>query len=583
VVLRGHEGDPHAPGLAGIAQGPFFFGPPARARSTFGWYHAPAGHDGGGPQTAGHVGGSPQTPGDVRRGGVLLCNPIGDDAVRAHRPLRHLAERLAHAGFAVLRFDFHGTGDSLGDEREQGRVAAWLDDVRAALAELRARCHLGGDPGAPAGPISIVGLRLGATLALCAADLVDGVVLWGPYARGAAFHTESTRLYKMHRMLEPQSFSGGPKTRPDGEEAFGFLLTHDTVAGLKALDTRAIARAPARRALVVGDGSGAPAEQEIVDHLGSLGVAAERRVFPGSRQFLIEVPHKSRLPEDALDAMVGWLGEGHPASAAAPGPSPARASEDGDLAERPVFFGPRGALFGILHEPVLGTAGRALPPIVLTSAGTVHRIGPHRFYVTLARRWAALGFPVLRVDLTGIGDSAPGADGIENVTYPRDGYADLEDAVTFMGAPRVILAGLCSGGDFAFQMGMRDPRVRSVLILNPRTFCVNDLAAVETGNNASVLAAASGVRDVDGEVVPVPESLRRMVGSGVDTLLVVTEKDPGVDYVDTHWGEAMAALAGLPGFRREDVAGADHNFTSLWSQEKVADLCTEHLTRRYLT
>ena len=32
---------------------------------------------------------------------------------------------------------------------------------------------------------------------------VDSVVLWGPFARGAAFHTESTRLYKMHRMLEP--------------------------------------------------------------------------------------------------------------------------------------------------------------------------------------------------------------------------------------------------------------------------------------------------------------------------------------------------------------------------------------------
>ena len=272
--------------------GPFFFAPPARTpeNQSFGWYDAPTG--------------------DVRRGGVLLCNPIGDDSVRAHRPLRHLAQRLSRAGFGVLRFDFHGTGDSAGDERGLGRpgapaddrIAAWLDDVRAALAELRARTG--------PGPVAIVGLRLGATLALCAGDEVDSVVLWGPFARGAAYHTESTRLYKMHKMLEPQSFSGGPKTRPDGEEAFGFLLTHETIAGLKALDVRALTRAPARRALVVGDGSGAPAEQEIVDHLASLGVAAERRVFPGSRQFLIEVPHKSRLPEEAIEAMVGWLCEG---------------------------------------------------------------------------------------------------------------------------------------------------------------------------------------------------------------------------------------------------------------------------------
>ncbi len=558
-------------------RGGFFFGPPDRLR--FGWYGAPTGA--------------------TCRGGVLLCNPLGDDAVRAHRPLRHLAERLTRAGFAVLRFDFHGTGDSPGDERAPDRVATWLDDVPLALAELRARSG--------ATSIALVGLRLGATLGLAAAaedGNVESVVLWGPYARGAAFHTESTRLYKMHRMLEPQSFSGGPRTRSDGEEAFGFLLTHATIAGLKALDVRALQRRPARRALLVGDGSGAPAEQEILDHLGTLGVAAERRVFPQSRQFLVEVPHKSRLPEDALDTMVAWLSTSPPprpgtledAVPRSDGPGHGL-RERGPRKRSPRKRGLRSRNPHHLRHPRLAlrhppppltpppppTPPRRSPPIVLlTSAGTVHRIGPHRLYVTLARRWAALGFRVLRVDLAGIGDSPPGADGVENVTYPRDGYADLAEAIDLLGAPQVILAGLCSGGDFAFQMGMRDPRVVGALILNPRTFCVNDLAAVETGNNPSVLAAASGVRDA-ATSVPVPDSLRRMVERGVDTLLVVSDKDPGVDYVDTHWGEAMRALAGLPGFRREDVAGTDHNFTSLWSQERVRDLTTEHLTRRYLS
>ena len=529
----------------------FFFGPPARARADFGWYDPPAG--------------------DVRRGGVLLCNPIGDDSVRAHRPLRHLAQRLARAGFGVLRFDFNGTGDSAGDERDPQRVDAWLDDVRAALAELRARSG--------SGPVAVVGLRLGATLALAAGEEVDSLVLWGPFARGAAYHTESTRLYKMHRMLEPQSFSGGPRARSDGEEAFGFLLTHETIAALKTLDVRSLTRAPARRALIVGDGSGAPAEQEIEGHLGGLGVAVERRVLPGSRQFLIEVPHKSRLPEDAIEAMVSWLCEGSQTSAQALAPPPVEVGgARGD--ELPVFFGGQGTTFGILHEPP--STAPVLPPIVLTSAGTVHRIGPHRFYVTLARRWAALGFPVLRIDLSGIGDSPAGEDGVENVTYPRDGYDDIQAAMSFFadrsGACRFILAGLCSGGDFAFQMAMRDPRVVDALILNPRTFCVNDLAQVETGNFASVVAAAAGVL---GEAVPVPVSLRAMALRGVHTLLVVTEKDPGVHYVDARWGDEMRALAALPRFHREDVPGTDHNFTSLWSQERVAEICAEHLRRRY--
>ena len=41
-----------------------------------------------------------------RATGVVLCPPVGADLVRAHRALRHLAERLARAGFDVLRFDF---------------------------------------------------------------------------------------------------------------------------------------------------------------------------------------------------------------------------------------------------------------------------------------------------------------------------------------------------------------------------------------------------------------------------------------------------------------------------------------------
>src|SRR3954465_3034524 len=94
---------------------PMQFG--AREAPLFGWYHPPVG---------------------ARRGcGVLVCGPIGDEATRAHRPLRHLAERLAAEGFPVLRFDYRGTGDSSGDEMQPGLVKGWLDDVALAADELR--------------------------------------------------------------------------------------------------------------------------------------------------------------------------------------------------------------------------------------------------------------------------------------------------------------------------------------------------------------------------------------------------------------------------------------------------------------
>jgi dienelactone hydrolase len=514
----------------------FFFGEGDRA--LFGAYDAPEG---------------------APRGAVLLVNPVGDDALRAHRPLRHLKARLVEAGFAVLRFDFHGTGDSHGDERDPDRVRTWLCDIGLALAELRRRSG--------ATSVDVVGLRLGATLALAAAatdDDIDGVVAWGPYACGADFHRDATRLFKLHRMLEPAGFSGGPSSRPDGEEAFGFLLTHETIAQLSTLDVRALGRAPAKRVLVLGDGSNARGEEEICARLTTLGVATERRVVPRSMQALVDIPHKARLPEEAIGTTVTWLCTGR---------------RDASAREKPVCYGRRRG-FGILHMP---RRPSSLPPIVLTSAGAVHRVGPHRLYVKLARRFAALGFTVLRVDLSGIGDSPPGADGVENVTYPRDGYDDLREAMDWIGErtdqQRLILAGLCSGGDFAFQMALRDERVRGALILNPRTFCVLSLAEVETGNNELVIAAAERARS---GATPVPVSLRRMVERGVETLLVVSENDPGVHHVDTTSGDAMRALRELPGFHREDVPGADHNFTSLWAQETVVDLCARHLQGRYL-
>src|SRR6185312_15536152 len=137
---------------------------------------------------------APRAP--ARRAGVVICNPIGDDYVRAHRALRHLAERLQRAGFAVLRFDFGGTGDSVGD-------------VGRAIDELRARSGVE--------EVCVAGLRLGATLAAVAAAErgdVAAVVLWSAYLDGRSYVDETTRLHKMHKMLEPRSFAAEP---PDWE------------------------------------------------------------------------------------------------------------------------------------------------------------------------------------------------------------------------------------------------------------------------------------------------------------------------------------------------------------------------------
>ncbi len=74
--------------------------------------------------------------GNVRRGhGVVLCNPFGQEALRAHRLYRVLAERLARSGIDVMRFDYYGTGDSSGEDQE-GELSGWTRDIRTVHDEL---------------------------------------------------------------------------------------------------------------------------------------------------------------------------------------------------------------------------------------------------------------------------------------------------------------------------------------------------------------------------------------------------------------------------------------------------------------
>jgi alpha-beta hydrolase superfamily lysophospholipase len=524
--------------VAGRRKVPVHFGAPGRP--LFGFYH-PAGG------------------GLWRDTSVVLVSPLGTEQTRSERTFRHLAERLAGGGFACLRFDLFGTGDSGGDESSPDLVRSWLEDVGLAIADLRARSG--------ARRIAVVGLRLGATLACAAAaerDDVDSLVMWSPCVTGSAYVSEVTKLHKVYARIEPH-LAQAPRPPADGEEALGSFLPRALIAQLTQLDLRQLRRRPARRTLVI-DGGGLPERDALIDRLRATGAEPDVRSHPGHK-FLVTVPHRALLPENVIDSVAKWLEDAHPVApitGAAPeltrGPTPSD--------ERALVFGGDRPLFGILTPAASGHAKAGRPPIVMTNAGSVNRSGPHRLYVKLARRWAALGFDVLRMDLSGVGDS-PARDGVaENVTYPPSGVDDIGLAFRALGAEHAIVCGLCSGGDYAFQLGSRDPRVTGAWMLNPRTFCVLDLAAVESGAPPA------------GSVDEVPRSLRAMADRGVDTLVVVSRSDPGVAYVDVHAPAEMRALEGTRGYRRVDLDGTDHTFTPIGTQVAVSDLLTDHLTTR---
>src|SRR5689334_20064244 len=82
-------------------------------------------------------------------------------------------------------------------------------------------------------------------------------------------------------------------------------------------------------------------------------------------------------------------------------PSAPDAASAEDAAENAIVFGGDVRLVGIVTTPAETRADRT--GVILLNAGVVHRVGPNRLYVTLARRLAQAGLTVLRFDHSGIG------------------------------------------------------------------------------------------------------------------------------------------------------------------------------------
>src|ERR1044071_3454942 len=141
--------------------------------------------------------------------------------------------------------------------------------------------------------------------------------------------------------------------------------------------------------------------------------------------------------------------------------------------EEPLQFGEGGRLFGILTVPSMPPRNaQELPIFVFLSAGLLHRVGPYRLHVRLARELAQMGFSSLRVDLAGTGDSPPRVQ----LTNQQSVAADFQDIISVLdsrlGCLSVVLAGLCSGADNAVRLTLVEPRVVGLVLLDP--FCIPD-------------------------------------------------------------------------------------------------------------
>ena len=138
------------------------------------------------------------------------------------------------------------------------------------------------------------------------------------------------------------------------------------------------------------------------------------------------------------------------------------------MREEVAQFGAARGLVGIVSDPPAGThLTQDLPAVVLLNAGLVHRVGPNRLYVKIARALACEGFTVLRLDFSGIGDSSPRAD---HLPYLQSAQSEAQEAMEWLsrhrGARRFVLMGHCSGAGFSMLLAGKDARVAGAALLN---------------------------------------------------------------------------------------------------------------------
>lgn len=415
---------------------PIWFGP--TSRPLFGMLHVP--------------------DGNLARAGVVLCPPLGREDLFSHSAYRMLAQSLEEQGIAVLRFDYEGTGDSAGSQRDGGRVSAWSKSTQTAVDLMRS-----------AGPpmVAAVGMRIGATLAAFEAtrDPLDALVLWDPCRSGRAFLRE---VHALHAVSV-----GGTDPDDGSVQTPGYRYDAQTVADLKALDITSTDGPMADRIYLLSR----PDRQHDAKLRARLTDAGllEHGAALGQHELLVVDGQVNPDLEDTIARMVTWL-----STVAAPDPAPfdmtpfdrlatsavvAHDAQSRPIIERAVVIG-AAELSGIVTEIEGGSSPTTV--VCFNTAKTRH-LGPSRLWVELAREWAGCGLRTLRVDMSGLGDSGTHPGQPRGVSYPPEAAADIEDVARFV-APddpsRVVFVGLCSGAYHAVLGGLSWP-AQGVCAINP--------------------------------------------------------------------------------------------------------------------
>ncbi|MDQ6697953.1 MAG: alpha/beta fold hydrolase [Actinomycetota bacterium] len=568
---------------------------------------------------------------DVATGaGVVICNTLGFEGLIAHRPFRHLAETLTDNGYTVLRLDYESTGDALGSASNPADSDALLDSIHDAVDLLR------GDESCST--VSLVGIRIGAALACRYAidHPVDRLVLWAPSDRGALYVRELKALNRLSVASRPAQGPADTATPTSPLlEVVGFEFAPSLLDHLAKIDLVAeLDRAPARRVLVLDRDDTSPATA-LVGALCATGTDVDHRVVGGWHDFMVSDETQSEMPVDALDDISDWM-----CSEPAGGAGRTEVTDlrdrrdlvlrgavdstglDAAITERPVWID---GLFALVTEPASDRRSRRAL-VIMANTGSVNRSGPGRLYVQLARRWANLGFTVIRVDLGGTGDSKAPSNSVENLPYSVTRTSELLSTVAWARANTdiddVTLFGICSGAYHSFHAAVQQRNVDRLILVNPAIFYLGSDDTVGNSTGKAVIAAynlqrpgfvrsqvsvalrnprlllpfvrravrglvylwGARTRHALGRIgIPLrePQDLARdlalLAGSGITTLAVFAAAEPGARYLRAFGGATLDRLIADGAVSVVDIDGGDHVFSPPAARQAMTDVVTRHL------
>jgi len=223
-----------------------------------------------------------------------LCNPVGNEYYYSHQALRQLATRLARHGYQVLRFDYFGTGDSIGEEVEAA-VERWMVDISEMIDEVKQLAHCE--------HVTVVGLRMGA--ALCwkvvqSRNDVKRVVLWEPVLDGKAQLEE----WRCQQAAHDEAY-GYPEL-VEQTETLGISLPSSLIAEIESVRLSAI-RPCDKDVLLVANSSDSEIHRVVSDIEKSGAQIVYKKTADG--KFWLETDLESLVPGSSLSLIVDWIAE----------------------------------------------------------------------------------------------------------------------------------------------------------------------------------------------------------------------------------------------------------------------------------